>query len=235
MPFPNAATERLLRNTGRLSYPSKIIAFFAAMVRERKTKLSFDDFTSLPSDIDNGIGQGETVSMILYLICSYGLVDIPKGRNEDGGAYVDDNFFVAIADTFEECDVLLNDMLGKQTTWSAAHNSRAEISRFQCLRLTRRKDMARSDFIHTQTHQVISCVEEPRLLGVHINRELRWHRHIQLAVQKTENLLMAVNRLTRPSFGLPERHVKRLYISMVLPRLEYALPVWYPYARGSKH
>ena len=85
----------------------------------------------------------------------------------------------------------------------------------------------RSNFIHMHTHQVISCVEEPRLLGVHIDQELRWHRYIQLAVQKTENLLMAVNRLTRPSFGLPERHVKRLYISMVLPKLEYSLPVWY--------
>ena len=35
----------------RLSYPLEIIDFFAAMLRERKTKLSFDDFTSLPLDI----------------------------------------------------------------------------------------------------------------------------------------------------------------------------------------
>ena len=121
----------------RLGYPSEIVSFFEAMLKDRKTTLSFDDFTSLRFDIDNGIGQGETASMILYLIYSYGLVAIPQGTDEDGGAYVDDNFFMAIADTFEECDMLLNDMLDKQSAWSTAHNSQAEISKFQCLRLTR--------------------------------------------------------------------------------------------------
>jgi Reverse transcriptase (RNA-dependent DNA polymerase) len=225
--FPTAVTEHLLKNMARLGYPMEIIGFFEAMLKDRKTKLSFDDFTSLPLEIDNGIGQGETASMILYLIYSYGLVAIPKGRDEDGGTYVDDNFFVAIADTFDDCDVLLNDMLDKQTIWLAAHNSQAEISKFQCLRLTRRKDMTRTDFIHRQTHQVVSSVKEACLLGVQIDQELWWHQHAQQAVQKSENLLLAVNRLTRPSFGLPERHVRRLYISMILPKLEYTLPVWY--------
>jgi hypothetical protein len=70
-------------------------------------------------------------------------------------------------------------------------------------------------------------VSEARLLGVQIDQELRWHQHVQQAVQKATNLLFAVKRLTRPSFGLPERHVRQLYTSMVLPKLEYALPVWY--------
>ena len=68
---------------------------------------------------------------------------------------------------------------------------------------------------------------EARLLGIQIDQELRWHQHVQQAVQKAEGLLLAVNRLTRPSFSLPEQHVQHLYLSMVLPRLECALPVWY--------
>jgi hypothetical protein len=225
--FPNAVTERLLKNMARLGYPMEIIAFFEAMLKNRKTTLSFDDFSSPLFDIDNRIGQGETASMILYLIYSYGLVAIPQGNKEDGGAYVDDNFFVAIADTFEDCDKILNDMLDKQNTWLAAHNSRAELSKFQCLRLTRRKDVTRTNFTHRQTQHTIECVPEARLLGVQIDQELRWHQHVQQAVWKAENLLLAVKRLTRPSFGLPQRHVRQLYISMVLPKLEYTLLVWY--------
>jgi hypothetical protein len=136
--FPNAVTNRLLKNMSILRYPIEIIAFFEAMLKNRKTTLSFDDFSSSLIDIDNGIGQGETASMILYLIYSHGLVAIPQGNNEDGGAYIDDNFFVAIEDTFEKCDIVLNNMLDQQNIWSAAHNSRAELSKFQCLRLTRR-------------------------------------------------------------------------------------------------
>lgn len=143
--FPNAVMGRLLKNMTKLGYPTEIIAFFSAMPDQSKTMLSFNDYSSLPIDIDNGIGQGETASMILYLIYSYGLVAIPKGRQEDGGAYVDDNFFMAIGETFKKCDITLNDMLDKQTAWLVAHNSHAESSEFQCLRLTRCKDVAHAD------------------------------------------------------------------------------------------
>jgi len=121
----------------KLGYPSEIVNFFAAMLNERTTRLSFNDFTSHDINIDNGIGQGETASMILYLIYSYGLINILQGPNKAGGAYVDDTFFMAIADTFDECDVLLNYMLDKPRDWSATHDSQAEISKFQCLWLTR--------------------------------------------------------------------------------------------------
>ena len=191
--FPNAVTNQLLQNMAKLGYPSEIISFFEAMLKDRKTTLSFDDFTSLPIDIDNGITQGETASMILYLIYSHGLVAIPQGSNEDGGANVDDNFFMAMADTFEECDRMLNNMLDKQAVWSVIHNSQAEISKFQCLRLTRCKGIARTDFVHRQTHHIIHCMDEAWLLGVQIHQEICWHQHVQQAIQKAEILLLAVN------------------------------------------
>ena len=77
--------------------------------------LSFDDYLSNNISIDNSIGQGKPASMILYLIYSHRLIDIPQGPNEDGSAYVDDTFFVTVADNFKECNTTLNKMLNKQT------------------------------------------------------------------------------------------------------------------------
>jgi hypothetical protein len=84
------------------------------MLTGRSTRLSFDDFLSDIIQIDNGIGQGETSSMLLYLIYSYGFVSIPTGPAENGGAYVDDNFFMACGNDFNECDTILNQMLDRQ-------------------------------------------------------------------------------------------------------------------------
>lgn len=42
-----------------------------------------------------------------------------------------------------------------------------------------------------------------------------------------EKLLLACNRLTRPTFGLPPKYMQRLYTAIVVPKVEYALPVWY--------
>jgi len=56
-------------------------------------------------DIDNGIGQGDPSSMILYPIYSDALVAIPTHEHGNGGAYIDNNFFTAQGDGFAECDL----------------------------------------------------------------------------------------------------------------------------------
>ena len=134
--FPNAMTSRLLLNMRRLGYPMQLINFFNAILRDWHTRLTFDGYTSELLPINNGISQGEPSSMILYLIYSYALVNIPQTESGNGGAYVDDTFLWAACDTFQECDTRINAMLDKQDAWSAAHNSKAETSKFQCLRLT---------------------------------------------------------------------------------------------------
>ncbi|KAJ7687148.1 hypothetical protein B0H17DRAFT_1203812 [Mycena rosella] len=48
---------------------------------------------------------------------------------------------------------------------------------------------------------------------------------------------MAINRLTRPTFGLPHKFVRQLYRSVVIPKMEYGLCVWYSpiVSNGTKH
>jgi hypothetical protein len=58
---------------------------------------------------------------------------------------------------------------------------------------------------------------------------------VNKTVAASLKLIMVMNRLTRPSFGLLAKYVCQLYISMVLPKMEYALPVWYtPIREGKK-
>ena len=133
--------------------------------------LSFDNFNSDSIPIENSIGQGETASMILYLIYSHGLINILQGTNEDEGAYVDDTF-MAIADTFDGCNDMLNGMLDKQCTWFSVHNSKAELSKFQCIHLMQCKDLQRADFMYRKVCQPIACVTSACLLDMHIDQEL---------------------------------------------------------------
>ena len=69
---PNAVTEWLLKNMARLGYPSEIVSFFKAMLKDRKTTLSFDDFTSLPFALTIALDKEKQpqckISYILLLI-----------------------------------------------------------------------------------------------------------------------------------------------------------------------
>ena len=46
------------------------------MLEGRTMHLKFDDFTSDPINIDNGIGQGDLLSMVLYQYYNADILDI---------------------------------------------------------------------------------------------------------------------------------------------------------------
>ena len=73
------------------------------LLSNRKTRIKFDDYISEPHDITNGIGQGNPLSMILYIIYNADLLEIPGDETrEDAISYVDDIAIIATGSIFEE-------------------------------------------------------------------------------------------------------------------------------------
>ena len=69
------------------------------------------------------------------------------------------------------------------------------------------------------------CVADYEDLGVTISKDLSRDNHISITVNKANNLL----GLIKPSVGTTNVNVfSTLYLSLVRPILEYALPVWCP-------
>ena len=64
------------------------------------TQLKFDDYTSSWFELDNGIGQGDPLSMLLYLYYNSDVLEVLKGRDEMGLGYVDDMALVTVASNF---------------------------------------------------------------------------------------------------------------------------------------
>jgi len=62
--FPNTNPEKLVHNLRKRRVPSKYAKFVQVMLRERITTLRFDGYVSDCILIDNGIGQGDPLSMV---------------------------------------------------------------------------------------------------------------------------------------------------------------------------
>ncbi|KIJ19216.1 hypothetical protein PAXINDRAFT_70298, partial [Paxillus involutus ATCC 200175] len=84
--------------------PDSLVEFTDRLLQGRRTKLKFDGYLSEWISITNGIGQGDPLSMILYIIYNSDLVDTAKGRSKQelALAFVDDTAFVAIGKNFQE-------------------------------------------------------------------------------------------------------------------------------------
>jgi hypothetical protein len=64
------------------------VIFVKNMLRGRRTKLKVDDYTLDWFDLNNGIGQGDPLSMILYLFYNTNILNIAQGINKSLNTWI---------------------------------------------------------------------------------------------------------------------------------------------------
>ena len=112
--FLNAVMDHLLHNMRTQGLPPEVVSYTQRLLQCRRTRLRFDDFSSDWISITNGIGQGDPLSMILFIVYNSDLVDTAKETNELTLAFIDDTAFIAIGKDFQEMHSILVDMLHQQ-------------------------------------------------------------------------------------------------------------------------
>ena len=238
--FPNAVTDRLLHNLKRRRIPAMLVGFVERLLTNRRTKLRFDDYISDYVDITNGIGQGDPLSMLLYILYNADLLDIPDDETtEDALGYVDDIALIAIGEDFDESTRRLKEMMTKENgglQWSRDHNSRFEVSKSAIIHFTRRT-VPDPDSEHgripmptpilTLEAQVVNEVKCYKYLGIQIDSQLRWKEQAQRATANATKWILQYRRLTRPSTGVGVKLMRQLYLAVALPKITYGIDVWY--------
>jgi hypothetical protein len=105
----------------------------------RSTCLCFDDYTSEPIQIDNGIGQGDPLSMITFLFYNADLLDIAELQNESALAFIDDSLVAMEDDDFEDTISGIQHIMNCEVgvfEWSKEHNSSFEIDKLAVMHCT---------------------------------------------------------------------------------------------------
>ena len=226
--FPNAVTDRLLHNMKCRRLPPEIVEYTKQLLSGRKTRLRFDDYSSDWFDITNGIGQGDPLSMILYIIYDSDLVDIAKkSKGELILAFVDDTVLIAVAKTFQETHVMLHNMMerrGGAYDWSNKHNSKFETSKFGLIDFTLNRSKERPPMVIRGT--TIKPSTSHKFLGVMVDQELRWKEHASYALAKGAAYVALIRRISKSAYGVSPRLMRQLYRSIAVPKMLYAASIW---------
>ena len=227
--FPNAVPEILVRNLRRRGVPTRIINFTAEMLRNRETRLRFDDYTSEAIPIDNGIGQCDPLSMGLYQFYNADLLDIPSEPNQLAIAYVDDAILYATGSNFEDTHKTLTKMMTMENgviNWSKDHNSPLEYTKLALIDFAHQNRQAtRPDLI--LPHGTIKPKTSVKYLGVILDQHLTWAQQRASAIEKGTQWTSQIRRIAKPGWGITPKYARRLYISVALPRILYGADVWY--------
>ncbi len=233
--FPNAVTDRVIHNMRKRRIPERYVTLISCLLEGRRTRLRFDDFLSTFRSIDNGIGQGCPLSMIIYILYNADLLEIPEDEKEDAIGYVDDAILIATGDTFEATVNTLQNMMernGGGFEWSRLHNSKFEITKVAVMHMSRRtrRDPVGGARIKIRNEapplivsgSTVTVVQEYKYLG-----ELRWRAQAMRATEKATKWTLMFKRLTKPTTGVRLPLMRKLYLSVGIPKLTYAIDVWY--------
>ena len=180
--FPNVVSNRLIYNLQKCKIPSIYIELIQKILEGRKTRLKFDDFVSELIDICNGIGQGNPLSMILYIIYNADLLDmLALLEGEDSIGYVNNAIVIAFSKDFYATTQTLERMMNREDggfMWSCTHNSCFEISKLAMLHASRhtqpdpanpRKRTALDRLPLRLQDKMVKEVDSYKYLGVHID------------------------------------------------------------------
>jgi ribonuclease HI len=226
--FPNADNKQLAKNLKRRGVPNQLVDFISEMLKDRSTILKFDDYVSEPILLNNGIGQGDPLSMALYQFYNADILDIPTGKDESAIAYVDDAILTATASTFQQAHKILTDMMTRQggaIEWTRTHNSQFEYSK-----------LALVDFAHyskkvtrpplTLPSITINPSKSTKYLGIILDQCLNWKEQLAYVIGKGAKWTAQISRVTRPSWGLTPGAARRVYQGVAIPRILYGIEVW---------
>ena len=226
--FPNAVPEHLTQNLRKRGVPNKYVKFINNMLKDRVTKLKFDGFELENYSINNGIGQGDPLSMILYQFYNTDLLDIPANKSETAIAYVDDTLMLVVANTFEEVHLTLADMMTREggvMDWSKSHNSPLEYSKLALINFAHSAKTKDHPSLLLPSREVKPSIST-KYLGVILDQHLNWKAQHVNAIKKGATWVAQIRRVAKPSWGITPKYARRLYISVVLPRVLYGADLW---------
>jgi hypothetical protein len=208
--FPNAVNEKLIMNLTKRRIPLLIVHFVINMLIGRTTHLKFDNHKSDSINIDNGIGQGDPLSMVLYQYYNADLLDILNSPSEFTAAYVDNAILVATAKTFKEMHRTLSTMMTREDgvlQWAQEHNSKFKMSKLALMDFAHQSKKVTRPPLHISNTK-IETSKTAKYLGVYIDQHLNWKEQEVYVTRKGAAWAAQIRRVVRPDWGLTPKFAR---------------------------
>ena len=175
------------------------------------------------SSVTSGVPQGSVLGPILFVIY---INDLPEGVLSWCSMYADDTKMSSPAET-EANRIKLQKDLDNVVDWADRwqlkfHTGKCKVIHFGSKNVLQSYTMRKH---HTEERVTLHSTISEKDLGVEVDNELKFSKHIETQVAKANRILGQIRR----SFNFMDIETMRLlFTSLVRPHLEYANVVWAP-------
>ena len=166
-----------------------------------------------------------TRSPVLFIMFMNWLTKVPLSDNTKLILYADDILLYKPVNSDQDSDAFQQDVNSIQN-WTNSHGLKLNASESCLMNITRAKNPPRLSI--TVDGSPNTCVQQTKCLSVTISADLTWSKHIDHTCKSAKCHLGMIHRKFHQSS--PQVR-KKLYSSVILPKLEYCCPVWDPHQR----
>ena len=214
--FDKVSHPILLTKLRSLGITGYLLDWLTNFLTNRFMTTRIAGITGTPREVLSGVPQGSVLGPLLFIIF---INFITEGCGSRFSIFADDLKMYTVASNLQECLALQDDI------------NRLYINACNHLVLFNASKCAHLHFPASKTplHQydlngaIIATTDSARDLGVIVDKELKFHKHVNVTYGKAHGL--ASNLLSHTSNRSPA-FMNELYISHIRPLVTFASPVW---------
>ena len=218
--FDKVPHKRLLRKLEKIGgIKGNLLRWMEDFLVDREMRVIIKDKKSPWCKVNSGVPQGSVLAPIMFAIY---VNDIDEGVNSYMSLFADDAKILRKVQNEEDCSLLQRD-LDKIWEWSQKWEMEFNVKKCSVMEFGKSKHRITRDY--KMGNDVIKRSMSEKDLGIIVSDNLSPEKHINKIVGETYNLL----RNIRVAFTyMDEDMVRKLIVSMIRPKLEYAATVWSP-------
>ena len=215
----------LLRKLASYGIDHRALKWFDSYLSDRQQKCVVNGELSGARAVTCGVLQGSLIGPLLFLIY---INDLPNCLSKAlPRMYADDTSISIAASSLPELESALNTELTYLHEWLNVNKLSLNIAKTELMLIGSRQRLSATTTGHSLTVQIkgheIDRVPHTKSLGVHIDQNLSWSKHVNETAKMVSSGIGALKRL-RPF--ICEDTAILLYRALIEPYFDYCCPVW---------
>jgi len=215
--FDRAAHSRIINELISLGATYQCVFWVSSFLRNWHVSVRFNNSTSTTATVTSGTPQGCIISPLLFAVLISSLR--PKNSNVSYFKYADDLTIVHY--TSEPSNIMdLDEEICHLCMWCRNNFVTINEAKTQLMHFSNRKKPVYP--LVTVNKKEIEVVQSVKLLGVHIQSNLKWRTHVDECIKRASKIFFPILQLKRSR--LPSPVITRFYESLVRVHFLYCCP-----------
>ena len=221
--FDSVPHKRLLLKLEKLGASGNVLKWISEFLTNRLQRVVLNGQSSEWTDVSSGVPQGSVLGPLIFIIMYVN--DLPDQVNSFCKLFADDAKLYKDLQNLEDFETIQND-LNKLCQWTIKWLMLFNVDKCKVMHIG--KDNPGFEYEKTdkdRNTKVLKSVDGEKDLGVYIQENLKFDKHISLTVNRANRL---VGLIKRAFSYLDEETLLVLFKTLIRPILDYGNTIWFP-------